>query len=795
MLTLGSRVFHPLLAVGLFVISSCGLVGEAPTEASESTERHALVDFTQGIKLTPVFGGANQQFSQPVALFQSPDNLRYYVLEKEGRIVSVPSAKLKSLTPVMPTEVLNLIGTTPGKVNATGEGGMLGMAFHPNFGINGYVYVSYTAYTGKSGFDMESRISRFKSNDGGQTLNPASELVVLRLQQPYANHNGGTIAFGADGFLYASFGDGGAGGDPHGYGQDKTVLFGKIIRIDVNHGNLYAIPTGNPFAQGDGGARPEIWAYGLRNPWKWSFDGQTLWAADVGQATFEEINKITKGGNYGWNTCEGNHLFDKLSLPCDAPGMKLPVVEYAHTCGNASVTGGYVYRGNAIPGLVGAYIFGDFMSGNIFAFDAAAVKPTKRLMLQSGFNISSFGKNNTGELFVIDFGGGRILQIEKGDTASLGGDDDVTYNFLSRDGVGCIDEAIGYYNTIAPASLPFLPASTPPLSQTAISPSRKFTRGGAGNPRPTTLYEWTQDNIGSLSDTSKVVSAFYRNTSDLGFWREMVCSKIIRRGVGGCRVRNWENEGDRDAGVPNLGTVAMNISAAGATQFFAFDPSGRLTPVAKLDSEGFKAVPRLCTPCHGGNYKAGGDGDTGAIFREFEPSLLQARANITAEQAQSEWFALNQAIKGANWALATEADGAPAGLNHARRKTNDYINSMYPTGLPPALDVSADAHIPASYTAGITPALVAAKKTLYKQVVGPYCMQCHRHNSLDLSDYENFKTVGTGSPAMILKFLNQDPLAPTGISFMPQSEFMFARLKNDLFAMQAINTWLAQPER
>src|SRR5262249_6193130 len=201
--------------------------------------------------------------------------------------------------------------------------------------------------------------------------------------------------------------------------------------------------------------------------------------------------------------------------------------------------------------------------------------------------------------------------------------------------------------------------------------------------------------IGDIQNLEIVVSGFYRNTMDLGFWREMVCNKTLARGHGGCRVRNWTNETDKAQGRPNLGTVAMTLGADGFTEFYVFNPDGLLTPVAKLDTEGFKAAPRLCTPCHSGHFLAAeSDGNMGSIFREFEPSLLQARTGITAAQAEGEWFALNQAIVGANVALAAESTGAPTGTDHAKAATNAYIDEMYPNRAPPARDVHDSAHVP-----------------------------------------------------------------------------------------------------
>ena len=280
------------------------------------------------------------------------------------------------------------------------------MAFHPDFARNGQVFLSYTGYGGAT--NLRSRIARYTSPDGGRTLDPASEVILLTVDQPYNNHNGGNIVFGPDGDLYIGFGDGGSGGDPQGNGQNKNALLGKMLRIDVNTtqgAQRYGIPADNPFARG--GGRPEIYALGLRNPWRWSFDRATgeLWAGDVGQTKLEEIDRIERGGNYGWNMKEGTQCY-RPATGCSSAGLIDPVVEYGRTEGT-SVTGGYVYRGSAIPSLVGAYIYGDYVSGRIWriTYDPVTGRPSPQLLLDTSYNISSFGEGNDGELYVVSYGG------------------------------------------------------------------------------------------------------------------------------------------------------------------------------------------------------------------------------------------------------------------------------------------------------------------------------------------------------------------------------------------------------
>ena len=291
------------------------------------------------------------------------------------------------------------------RVNDSGnEEGLLGLAFDPAFAENGHFYVNYTA----SG-PRRTVVSRFSvSAEDPNTADPGSELVFLEVAQPYRNHNGGHVAFGPDGMLYVGLGDGGSSGDPRGNGQDTSTLLGSILRIDVSaldETGGYAVPPDNPFAGGDGTARPEIWAYGLRNPWRFSFDRETgdLWAADVGQNRYEEIDIVRPGLNYGWNVMEGSKCFRPTN--CDTRGLEMPVAEYGRD-GGCSVTGGYVYRGRRLPTLYGAYLYADFCSGKIWALrhDGAAVSE-QMLVADTGLSISSFGEDPSGEVYVLTFEG------------------------------------------------------------------------------------------------------------------------------------------------------------------------------------------------------------------------------------------------------------------------------------------------------------------------------------------------------------------------------------------------------
>ena len=345
-------------------------------------------------------------FTRPVDYQHAADNSnRVFVVEQRG-VISVfaddPAVSEKQTF----LDISN-------KVNDRGnEMGLLGLAFHPGYASNGYFYVNFTA-----GNPTRSYICRFKVSEGNANMaEPSSETLLLEYAQPYDNHNGGQLAFGPDGYLYIAVGDGGSGGDPQGNGQDRTTLLGSILRIDVdNHpaDRFYSIPADNPFAGNTEGFREEIYAYGLRNPWRFSFDGETgqLWAADVGQNEYEEIDIIDRGGNYGWNVTEASACFEP-DQGCDRSGLIAPVWEYDHSDGDVSITGGYVYRGTALPNLMGRYIYADYASGRVWALETASQnQPASPELLKADFRISSFGVNAQQELFLCGFDG-SIYRLE-----------------------------------------------------------------------------------------------------------------------------------------------------------------------------------------------------------------------------------------------------------------------------------------------------------------------------------------------------------------------------------------------
>lgn len=352
------------------------------------------------VALASAFGG--QSFTSPVELVSGPGQ-RMYVLEQKGVVRVVPASGATASTAVDISK----------SVVSGGEAGLLGIAFDPNFADNGFVYLDFTAplVAPRSGVAFQSVIARFHSSDGGATFDPASEKRLLVVDQPFTNHNGGHLAFGPDGFLYISFGDGGSGGDPFHNAQNKDVLLGKLLRIDPGGGDPFGIPDTNPFAHG--GGRPEIYAYGLRNTWKFSFDRTTgdLWAADVGQNEFEEVDRIVLGGNYGWNVREAKHCFEASSCATPSDGLVDPVVEYGRDEG-VSITGGYVYRGTKVPSLLGRFVYGDFATGHVWAIEQSAdgtFVPVS--LLTTDQKISTFGQDADGELYVVDYASGKVSRL------------------------------------------------------------------------------------------------------------------------------------------------------------------------------------------------------------------------------------------------------------------------------------------------------------------------------------------------------------------------------------------------
>jgi glucose/arabinose dehydrogenase len=295
------------------------------------------------------------------------------------------------------------------KVNFSGEMGLLGLAFSPDYKTNGYFYVNYV----RKNPSLETVIARYKVSASNPNIaDPASEEILLTYAQPFENHKGGKLAFGNDKYLYIAAGDGGSGGDPNKNGQNRAVLLGKILRIDVSKAGKYTIPDDNPFKGNTSGYKEEIYAYGMRNPWRFSFDHTTgfLWAADVGQGAVEEVDIIEKGGNYGWNVMEGNICYN--SATCDQTGLLLPIWSYGRTLG-ASVTGGYVSHDKNLPGLNGRYVYGDYVSGNVWALSSSGKVAVSNDLIGTvaANSLSSFGEDSNSNLYILNYKDGRIYKF------------------------------------------------------------------------------------------------------------------------------------------------------------------------------------------------------------------------------------------------------------------------------------------------------------------------------------------------------------------------------------------------
>lgn len=453
MLKSGRKAFFVILLIGVLALSACGPTdGQQPTQAGQPTQSvpntadnptqaEPTTEDTQPTESAPPDAEPQQTqppagetespiateeptveaasvtefpdpngytwaevvsgLERPLDLVEPPDGSgRLLLVEKPGRILVLQDNNL------LPEPFLDIRD----RVNINGnEQGLLGIALHPNYQENGYFYLNYTGQGGST------FISRFTTTDDPNRADPGSEKILLTFEQPFENHNGGVVAFGPDGYLYIGTGDGGSRNDPQDNGQSLDTLLGKILRIDVDGGDPYAIPADNPFA--DGGGRPEIWAYGLRNPWRFSFDSLTgdLYIADVGQNMIEEIDFQPAGAaggiNYGWKYREGST--DANGGPPAGMESEDPVAEYTHADG-CSVTGGFVYRGEDLPEFRGVYLYADYCSGKMWGLlrGADGTWQSSELYQLGGRNITSFGQDSRGELYIIDDGGG-IYRLQR----------------------------------------------------------------------------------------------------------------------------------------------------------------------------------------------------------------------------------------------------------------------------------------------------------------------------------------------------------------------------------------------
>lgn len=403
----GPGVTRALVAVIL-----CGLAAGAcadgstrPSTSAEPSERTSVPSASDGpagngIALEVVASG----LASPVDVAMARDGSgRIFVVEQGGTIRTIADGAPD------PAPFLDIAD----RLSAGGERGLLGLAFHPDYPTDPRFFVDYTNEAG------DTVIASFRVDPAtSDRADPGSELVLLTITQPYANHNGGALAFGPDGMLYIAMGDGGSGGDPHGNGQRLDTLLGKILRIDVRGPDTtasapYAVPPDNPYA-GVAGALPEIWLSGLRNPWRMRFDDATgdLWIGDVGQGDWEEIDVIrtgTRGQDLGWNIMEGSHCF--AAATCDQTGLTLPVAEYDHGSG-CSVVGGMVAHSAAVPGIQDRYLFADYCSGNVWTLDPVGDDLREpSLVLESGRSISAIGLDEDGAVLMTDLGGGQLLRV------------------------------------------------------------------------------------------------------------------------------------------------------------------------------------------------------------------------------------------------------------------------------------------------------------------------------------------------------------------------------------------------
>jgi glucose/arabinose dehydrogenase len=414
----GPRRSAPLALVAALALAACSAADQTPVPSPGATEPGATVAQESPTPVatvvpTPAESPAPPDLEHlsvtledftnvdggPLDLVAPDDGSgRLFVVAQDGRIWSVSADGT-----VAPRPMVDLSS----ELRSGGEQGLLGLALHPGFPTDPRVYVNYTDKTGGDTVIASLTVDPADPN----RFDPASEQVILTVDQPYANHNGGDLLFGPDGYLYAFLGDGGSGGDPQGNGQNRLALLGKVLRLDVDHPSgdaAYSTPADNPFA--NGGGRPEIWTVGMRNPWRASFDRATgdLWIGDVGQGAWEEVDVARAGiggQDFGWNRMEGNHCYPPGS-DCSREGLTPPVAEYGHDLG-CTVVGGYVYRGTRYPALAGVYLFADYCTGRIFALDPRTDAFRDPVQVgNGGSGLSSWGEDAAGELYVTHLDGG-----------------------------------------------------------------------------------------------------------------------------------------------------------------------------------------------------------------------------------------------------------------------------------------------------------------------------------------------------------------------------------------------------
>lgn len=383
-----------MMRMSSLLLALASIVCAGPKDDAPSQKMSDILGRPVGLAVEEVARGLDN----PVYLTAPASDLRSFIVEQPGRIRVVENGKLLE-KPFL--DIRN-------KVGYGGERGLLSVAFHPQYGANGFLFVNYTDKKG------DTRIERYTASSDKNVADPASAKLILAIDQPYANHNGGLNLFGPDGMLYIGMGDGGSQGDPHGNGQNRNVLLGKLLRINVDRGDPYVVPAGNPYAKG--GGRGEIWALGLRNPWRFAFDRVSglLYIADVGQDKYEEIDiapMSAAGVNYGWNTMEGTSCY-KVPL-CATTGLQKPAFSYSHDGGACSIIGGFVYRGRKIPEIQGQYFYSDYCNGWVrsYSYTADGTNRAWHQWLDGGLgSIVSFGEDAQGELYICS-SNGRVYRI------------------------------------------------------------------------------------------------------------------------------------------------------------------------------------------------------------------------------------------------------------------------------------------------------------------------------------------------------------------------------------------------
>jgi hypothetical protein len=805
-------------------------------------------------------------FRDPTSIRFEPNvaraNRRVFVIEKLGRILAFPDAENVTSFDVF-LDWSNPSGRARDENRTYNRGepfsnagaqqwaagweeGFLDLAFHPDWPTVPEVYVTFNSGFGDPEGRSASRgeafwnLARFESRDGGRTLDPASFTLMIRERKQGLTHNGGSLVFHpTERTLWVGVGtDGGFPLDAYDNSQNPGNIFGSILRLNVvdkdkfsdnDRARGYSIPDAsfmlgaNPFINGttpDGNqaARPEVYTFGNRQPWRMSFDPMgMLWVAEVGEDTREEVNLIDpvadKGANFGYPFFEGrvctrvgagnqpnrrgvgcaeNQDFEAFSF--GGASFRFPLFETYHLgtpdggVEGESVTGGFVYRGALMPDLAGWYVAGDFITGQLLAWNTQGSQWHPLVLQETGKRIASFGENPEGELFFIehnmnegakedrpqdrvDAGIYRVLPSACQETPPPPAH---VYSFLSADGAGSERGARAYYRSILPANR-------------AVDTY--------------TFEEWQEDYIGDRPQ----VQALYHNQWDLNFWREMHCTQEVGRGVGGCWVTNWAeerfsplsnefvNDGTRD-----LGTVCMNVSEEGYTRFYIFAPDPetgvrRLSLNAVLDDErkdgvtedDFKYLPHLCTPCHAGSsYRVNGSPDLGSIFREFEPALmaLDLPAGVTRDDLERRFAAMNQAIMTANDALTFDAPIEDYIRNELYdgeivAPSNNSFGCADGSALCDTYDADAISRIPASWREDESgdARMIEAKQNLWYRMVNPFCMTCHRNRAekFDFEEYGRFRPLDRG----ILATITGDPTEPEGHPrFMPQTMWLYERM-------------------